>query len=119
MKLNAFEASELVQRYPVEVRIWRTKWDLVIPFLAFSAPLRKVLYTTNAIESLNSSVRRAVKTRGHFTSEHAACKLIYLALREANVKWKAPLNDWYAAKREFAIYFRERFNASPGYLSSR
>ena len=118
-KLDAFEASELGQRYPDVVRSWRAKWDLVIPFLAFSAPIRKVLYTTNAIESLNSSVRRAVKTRGHFTSERAACKLIYLALREATVKWKAPLNDWYAAKRDFAIYFGERFNASQGYLPSR
>ena len=118
-KLDAFEASELGKRYPDVVRSWRTKWDLVIPFLAFSAPIRKILYTTNAIESLNSSVRRAVTARGHFTSERAACKLIYLALREATVKWTAPPNDWYAAKREFAIVFGERFNASPGYLKTR
>ena len=117
--LDAFEANELGQRYPDVVRSWRAKWDLVIPFLAFSAPIRKVLYTTNAIESLNSSVRRAVKARGHFTSERAACKLLYLALRQATIKWTAPPNDWYAAKREFAIVFGERFNASPGYLKAR
>ena len=123
--LDAFEANDLGQRYPDVVRSWRTKWDLVIPFLAFSAPIRKVLYTTNAIESLNSSVRRAVKApvsvghAGIFTSERAACKLLYLALRQATIKWTAPPNDWYAAKRELAIVFGERFNASPGYLKAR
>lgn len=62
-ELDTFEATELGQRYPDVVRSWRTKWDQVIPFMAFSAPIRKILYTTNAIESLNSSVRRAVKNR--------------------------------------------------------
>ena len=65
----------------------------MIPFLAFSAPIRKVLYTTNAIESLNSSVRRAVKARGHYAPARAANKLIYLALREATRTWQAPLKD--------------------------
>jgi len=116
-ELDAFEASERGQRYPDVVRSWRAKWDLVIPFMAFSAPIRKVLYTTNAIESLNSSVRRAVNARGHFTSVRAAHKLIYLALREATRTWQAPLKDWPAAQREFAIYFSERFDASATFLT--
>ena len=62
-ELDAFEATELGQCYPDVVRNWRSKWDQVIPFIAFSAPIRRVIYTTNAIESLNSSVRRAVKNR--------------------------------------------------------
>ena len=117
-KLDAYEASELGQRYPDVVRSWRAKWDMVILFLAFSAPIRKAFYTTNAIKSLNSSVRCAVKNREHFTSERAAFNLIYLALREATVKWTQPLSDWKDAKREFAIFFGERYNASPGYLTA-
>ena len=73
--------------------------------------------TTNTIESLNSSVRRAVKARGHFTSVRAAKKLTYLVLREATRTWQAPLKDWPAAQREFAIYFGERFDASATFLT--
>ena len=117
--LDAFEDCELGRRYPDVVRKWRDKWSLVTPFLVFSQPIRKVLYTTNSIESLNSSVRRAVKARGHFTSEGAARKLIYLALRQATAKWTGPLGCWGAARREFAIHFGDRFEASRGYVTRK
>lgn len=115
--LAEFEHSELGQRYPDVVRSWRQKWTYVIPFLAFSPLLRKAIYTTNAIESLNATVRRAVRARGHFTSVGAAKKLMYLALREASAKWKAPTNHWQSFKREFAIHFEGRFNPSKGWIS--
>lgn len=115
--LDAFEESDLGRRYPDVVRSWRDRWELVIPFLAFSKLIRKAIYTTNAIESLNASVRRAVRSRGHFTSVGAAKKLIYLALREASDRWRGPMLNWQSAKREFAIHFEGRFNPSSGWVS--
>lgn len=115
--LDAFEESDLGRRHPDVVRSWRNRWELVIPFLAFSKLIRKAIYTTNAIESLNASVRRAVRARGHFTSVGAAKKLIYLALREASERWRGPMLNWQSAKREFAIHFEGRFNPSSGWVS--
>ena len=89
--LDAFEASELGQRFQDVVRRWLRSWERMIPFLALSKELRKVIYTTNAIESLNATVRKAVRTRVHFTSIEAAKKLIYLALREVSKFWSQPI----------------------------
>lgn len=117
--LDEFEQSELGQRYPDVIRAWRQKWTYVIPYFAFSPLLRKAIYTINAIESLNATVRRAVRARGHFTSVGAANKLIYLALREASAKWTGPMLHWQSFKREFAIHFEGRFNPSKGWISKR
>ena len=117
--LDEFEGSELGQRYPDVIRAWRQKWTYVIPYFAFSPLLRKAIYTTNAIESLNATVRRAVHARGHFTSVGAANKLIYLALREASAKWTGPMLHWQSFKREFAIHFEGRFNPSKGWITKR
>jgi transposase-like protein len=81
----------------------------VIPFFAFAPDLRKILYTTNAIESLNAQVRKAVRVRGHFPSEEAATKLIWLVLRNVQARWKNPPISWHAAKAQLAIQFEERF----------
>ena len=81
----------------------------VIPFLAFSENVRKAVYTTNQVESLNSSLRRAVRRRGHFPGDDAARKLLYLALRDIAARWRGPPAYWPEAKREFAIQFGERF----------
>ena len=75
--LDAFEAGPWGEKYPMIVRSWRTAWEQVVPFFAFSQPIRRAVYTTNAIESLNSTVRRAVRTRGHFPNDRAATKLLY------------------------------------------
>ena len=83
--LDGFEAGHWGPKYPGIVRSWRASWDRVVPFFAFSAPLRRAIYTTNTIESLNSAVRRAIRTRGHFPNDRAATKLIYLARRRAEV----------------------------------
>lgn len=107
--LEAFEAGEWGQKYPAIAKSWQRNWEQVIPFFGFSAPIRRVIYTTNAIESLNSTVRRAVRVRGHFPNDRAATKLIYLALRNVTAKWKRPPQFWSQARSEFAIRFGERF----------
>ena len=93
---------------------WRRQWEQVSPFFAFSAPIRRAIYTTNAVESLNSTVRRAVRSKGHFPHEDAARKLIYLALRGVAAKWKRPPQFWWQVKGEFAIRFEERFTMAQG-----
>ena len=105
----AFESGEWGERYPMIAKSWRAHWEQVIPFFAFSGGVGKAVYTTNAIESLNSVVRRAVRTRGHFPNDRAAAKLIYLALRGVGRKWLAPPAFWSDARREFAIQFGDRF----------
>ena len=81
----------------------------MIPFFAFAPDLRKMLYTTNAIESLNAQVRKAVRVRGHFPTEEAATKLIWLVLRNVQARWKNPPTTWHAAKTQLAIQFEDRF----------
>ena len=91
---------------------WRRAWDKVIPFFAFPAAVRKVVYTTNAIESVNARLRKIIKTRGHFPSDEAATKLLYLALRNITTKWVNPPLTWKAAANQFAIQFGTRFFSS-------
>ena len=107
--LDAFEAGPWGEKYPMIVRSWRTAGEQVVPFFAFSQPIRRAIYTTNAIESLNSTVRRAVRTRGHFPNDRAATKLIYLALRGVQRGWRGAPLFWPQARIEFAIRFGERF----------
>lgn len=107
--LEAFEAGDWGQKYPAIAQSWHRNWEHVIPFFAFSEPIRRAIYTTNAIESLNSTVRRAVRIRGHFPNDRAASKLIYLALRGVAEKWKRPPQFWSRARSEFAIRFPDRF----------
>ncbi len=107
--LEEFEAGPWGRKFPAIVRSWRRNWEQIIPFFAFSMPVRRVIYTTNAIESLNSTVRRAVRTRGHFPNDRAAEKLIYLTLRKVERKWSRPQTFWSQARAEFAILFGDRF----------
>jgi putative transposase len=107
--LSAFEASEWGRRYPAIGQSWRRAWAEVIPFFAFPEAVRKILYTTNAIEALNSKLRRAVRARGHFPSDDAATKLLYLILNRSEKEWKMPPREWSMAKAQFAVIFGERF----------
>lgn len=107
--LAEFESGPWGQKYPAIAPSWRRRWSEVIPFFAFSAEVRKILYATNAIESLHSQVRKAIRNKGHFPSDEAATKLIYLALQNIEAKWKRPPIEWHAAKAQLAIQFRERF----------
>lgn len=95
-------------RYPSISQIWRRNWEQVTPFFAYPAEIRKVIYTTNAVESLNMSLRKVIKTRGSFPNEEAATKLLYLALERAARKWTRPVADWKAALNRFAILYEER-----------
>ncbi|NYH97222.1 IS256 family transposase, partial [Novosphingobium marinum] len=103
--LEAFEEGPWGQKYPAISQSWRRHWEQVIPFFAFSAPIRRIIYTTNAIEALNSKLRRAVRTRGHFPGDEAAMKLLYLVLNHAAEEWKRPPREWFEAKTQFAIIF--------------
>jgi len=107
--LDAFATSPWGEKYPAIAQSWRRNWDLVIPFFAFPEGVRRIIYTTNAIEALNSKLRRAVRTRGHFPSDDAAIKLLYLVLSHAAADWKRPPREWFEAKTQFAVMFKERF----------
>jgi putative transposase len=111
--LAAFAASAAGQKYPLIAASWRRHWAEVIPFYDYPPEIRKMIYTTNAIESLNMQVRKVIKNRGHFPNEEAASKLIYLALRNILKEWKRPPTQWGAAAHQFALKFGERFISPP------
>jgi putative transposase len=109
-RLEAFEA-EWGKRYPAIGPIWRRAWEQVVPFFAFAPAIRKMIYTTNAVEALNRSLRKIIKTRGSFPNDDAALKLLYLAIRNARLKWRRGI-AWTAAMGQFAIAFGARFPGS-------
>jgi putative transposase len=98
-------------RYPAIGPTWRRAWQHVIPLFAFPPAIRKMIYTTNAVESLHRSLRKIIKTRGSFPTDEAAVKLLFLAIRNAGVHWRRPV-EWTEAMGQFAILFADRFPAS-------
>jgi putative transposase len=106
-----FEKTELSRRYPMIAKSWRANWERVVPFLSFPVEIRKAIYTTNAIESLNFQLRKIIKSRGHFPSEEAAVKLLYLALIRAERNWKMSVHRWKDAYQQLAIRFEGRLPA--------
>ncbi len=106
-RLVEFEA-QWDDAYPSIAQIWRRNWDRIIPFFAYPPEIRKIIYTTNAIESVNMSLRKITKNRGSFPSDEALSKLFYLALMNISKKWTMPLHDWKAALNRFSIQFEER-----------
>lgn len=107
--LTAFEAGEWGRRYAAIGQSWRRAWTEVVPFYAFPEDVRKMVYTTNAIEALNSKLRRAVRARGHFPTDDAALKLLFLVLNRSEKAWKMPPREWAMAKAQLAVLFGERF----------
>ena len=107
--LDEFERGPWGQKYPTVTASWRRAWDRVIPFFAFPPAVRRVVYTTNAIESLHSQLRKIIKTRGHFPSDDAATKLIWLALRNITADWGRAAKEWREAMNQFAVLYDERF----------
>ncbi len=95
-------------RYPMISAMWRREWERFIPLFAFPPEIRKVIYTTNSIEAVNRQLRKIIKTRGHFPTEDAALKLLWLGLIRAEKKWTYPIRDWPRALHQFAIYFPGR-----------
>lgn len=109
MALNDF-AAKWDSTHPTISQVWRRNWDRVIPFFSFPAEIRKVIYTTNAVESLNMSLRKIIKTRGSFPNEEAAIRLLYLALRNHSKKWSF-VQGWREALNRFQILWPERMPA--------
>ena len=100
-RLDEFEAA-WGSHYPAIAPAWRRAWEHVVPMFAFPPQIRKMIYTTNALESLHRSLRKIIKTRGSFPSDEAATKLLFLAIRNAGVRWRRPI-EWTAAMGQFAI----------------
>jgi len=107
--LDAF-ALKWDATYPQIAKSWRNHWAHVIPFFAYAPEIRKVIYTTNAIESVNYSLRRLTKTRGSFPNDEAAIKLLYLGLRNISQRWTMPIQNWKQAMSQLMIRFEAQFN---------
>jgi putative transposase len=101
-------AAKWEAKYPLIVKSWRANWERITPMFGYPAALRKIVYTTNAIESLNMSLRKIIKNRAAFPSEEAAYKLLYLALQNIEKKWTMPILDWARVLNQLAILFEGR-----------
>ncbi|MGF6857035.1 transposase-like protein [Paraburkholderia sp. CI3] len=112
--LQSFAEGPWGAKYPTIVQSWQRAWQHVTPFFVFAPAIRRVVYTTNAIESLNMQLRKIIKTRGHFPNDDAAIKLLWLALRNVLAKSVRATFDWKTAMNEFAILFGERFTRARG-----
>lgn len=107
LALAAFE-EKWGRRYPMIGTSWRAAWERVVPFLDFPPEIRRIIYTTNAIESINSTLRKLVYYRGHFPSDDAVFKLLFLALRNLEKRWDRAAREWHKALGQFAIFFQGR-----------
>jgi transposase-like protein len=107
LELDSF-ANKWDEKYPQISKSWRSNWENLITIFDYPADIRKVIYTTNAIESLNSVIRKSVKTRKVFPSDDAALKIIYLAVEAASKKWTMPIRNWKEALNRFMIEFEEQ-----------
>ncbi|OQD16460.1 transposase [Burkholderia cenocepacia] len=112
--LQDFADGPWGEKYPTIVQSWQRAWEHVVPFYVFPPEIRRVVYTTNAIESLNMQLRKIIKTRGHFPNDEAAIKLLWLALRNVLAKTVRTAFDWKSAMNQFAILFGERFTQARG-----
>jgi len=111
--LEAFAHGPWGIKFPTVVAAWRRAWTHVIPFYAFPPDIRRLIYTTNALESVHAQLRKIIKTRGHFPNDDAATKLLWLAIRNITRKWDAP-HFWKLAMNQFAILYGDRFTTSRG-----
>jgi len=96
------------KKYSMISRSWRNRWNEVIPFMKFSPEIRKAIYTTNAIESLNYTLQRNLKTRLSFPNNESAMKLIFMILQRAKKKWTMPIRNWGEALNQFALIYGDR-----------
>jgi len=111
LAVEALDEFEITwgEKYPAIVKSWRNNWEKIIPFLQFPKEIRRVIYTTNIVESLNNTLGKAVRNRGHFATEDGIMKVLYLAIRSVSKKWTMPIQEWKQALNYFAILFPERF----------
>ena len=105
--LKAFSAT-WGERFPIIPKIWRNNWENIIPFFGYPEPIRKVIYTTNAVESINAGLKKVTKKRGAFPSPDSVRKVLYLAIQRMEKKWTRPIHNWPAALNYFTIVFGER-----------
>ena len=108
-ELDTFERGEWGHRFPTVVAAWRRAWTRIMPFFAFPPEIRRVIYTTNALESVNARLRKILKARGQFPNDEAATKLIWLVLRNITKKWERAAPTWRQAMNQFAILYEDRF----------
>ena len=101
-------AEKWDKQYPIISRSWMNHWTRVIPFFAFPAEIRRAVYTTNAIESMNMTLRKVLKNHRAFPTDESAMKVIYLAIHNIAKKWTMPIRDWKPALNRFAIEFGDR-----------
>lgn len=109
LALNCF-AEKWDEQYPTISKSWKNKWDYLTPFFAYPKDIRKAIYTTNAIESINMSLRKVIKHKRVFPSDDAALKQLYLALKNISKKWTMPIRNWREAMNRFAIMFEDRLS---------
>ena len=109
LALNDF-SDKWGKPYASITTLWKRNWEHVIPFFAFPPQIRKIIYTTNTVESLNRSFRKIIKSRGAFPSEEAAIKLLYLAMKNAVAKWNS-VREWNVALNQFAVLWEDRIQA--------
>ena len=109
MRLEEF-GKKWDQKYPIISRSWEQRWTELVPFLAYPPEIRKVVYTTNAIESMNYSIRKVTKNRLSFPSSESALKLVFMALQNIQQKWTMPIRDWRQALNYLAIKFEGRIS---------
>ena len=112
--LETFAGGPWGTRFPTVAASWRRAWTHVIPFFAFPPDIRRVISTTNALESVNARLRKILTTRGHFPTDEAATKLIWLALRNITASWGKAANYWHLAMNQFAILYEDRFTGPAG-----
>ena len=112
--LDEFAASPLGIRFPTVAASWRRAWTYVIPFFAFPPEVRRLIYTTNALENVHRQLRKIIKTRGHFPNDEAATKLLWLALRNITLQWGHRVAAWETAMNQFAILYEDRFTKPNG-----
>ncbi|HHR6458232.1 TPA: transposase [Providencia alcalifaciens] len=98
------------QQYSVVIQSWRRKWDNVSAYFCYPESIRKVIYTTNAIESVHRQFRKLTKTKGAFLNENSLLKLLYLGLLNAQEKWMMPIQNWNLALSQLSIYFEGRLD---------
>jgi putative transposase len=110
--LDAFERGPWGKKFPTVVASWRRAWTHIIPFFAFPPDIRRLIYTTNSLESVHAQLRKIIKTRGQFPTDEAATKLIWLALRNITAKWERTSPYWRAAMNQCAILYEDRFSPS-------
>ena len=106
LRLSEF-AEKWDEKYPTISQSWQRNWERIVPFLSYPEEIRRVIYTTNVVESTNMSLRKIIKNRGSFPTDEAALKLLYLALRNITRRWTMPVKDWRAALNRFAIIFED------------